>query len=363
MSFLDNTVLNDFQAKEATNEKFEANYGMLNLAKDSTPFADYIPPSVQEKLNTISASRNAKIPVLKDQTVTVTTTPGFSNIPINLGESDAYYFTAYDVFSGFRLYPASFENNQLDGNWYRDQIIRNVLKAMAAAKDDIVETLLESRKTQKLNFDDQVSQGDGVFEFKTATDILEISKSAQKDTMFTYLKELMRANQLPGEYRIVTSPGGLLVSEIEALKFRDANEKQLLWSQMAVSPDRRYTTDQLSPGSDNFTGFFVKDGAIGLFENFPWDFRNGTMFGGKEWGITDVEMPFVRSRLNTYINKEATEATSIISPTTDSNLIMTHFEEMAMWDRFYIVYRYNSDLTTRVNDIVKIKGLTTNPGS
>lgn len=358
MAYLDNTVLNDFQAKEATNEKREANYGMVDLAKDSTAFVDYVPPSVVEKLNTLSASRDAQIPVLKDQTVTVTTTPGFSNIPINLGESDTYFFTAYDVFSGFRLYPASFENNQLDGAFYRDQIIRNVLKAMAVAKDDIIETILESRKTQVLSFGTQVSQGDGTFTFSTGTDTLTINKAAQKDTMFTNLEALMVANQLPGGYRIVLSPGGLVVSETEAFKFQSEQQKQLLWAQSAMPPDRRYTTDQIAPDSDNFKGFLVRDGAIGLFENFPWDFRNGTMFGGKEWNITDVEMPFTRSRMNIFINKEATDATSIITPNDDSNLIMSHFEEMAMWDRFYIVYRYNSDLTTRVNDIVKLVGAT-----
>ena len=359
MSYLDNTVLNDFQATEATNEKFEANYGMLDLVKDSTPSVDYVPPSVQEKLSTLSASRLGKIPVMKDQTVTVTTTPGFSNIPINLAESDTYYFTAYDVFSGFRLYPASFENNQIDGAWWREQTIRNVLKGMAVAKDDIMETVLESRKTQVLNYDTQVSQGDGTFVFQTATDLLDINKSAQKDTMFTYLKELMKANQLGGEYRIVTSPGGLLVSEVDAMKHQDQQAVQRLWSQSAVAFDRRYTSDQLSPGSDNFTGFFVRDGAIGSYENWPWDFRNGTQFAGKEWNITDVEMPYIKSRPNIFINKEASEATSIITPNTDSNLIMTHWEEMAIWDRFYVVYRYNSDLTARQNDIVKLKGLTT----
>ena len=359
MAYLDTTVLNDFQAKEATNEKFEANYGIVDLAKDSTPFTDYIPPSVEALLSTSSASRNAQIPVLKDQTVTVTSVPGFSNIPVNLGETDNYFFTAVDIFSGFRLYPASFENNQLDAAFYRDNIIRNVLKEMAVSKDDAIEAILETRKTQVLNFGSQVSQGDGTFTFDTGSDTLNINKAAQKDTMFTYLNELMRANQLEGNYRIVTSPAGLLVSEVEAAKFREDQNKQLLWSQSAVPQDRRYVTNQISPASDNFKGFFVRDGDIGTFSNFPWDFRNGTMFGGKEWSVTDSEMPFIKSRINVYVNKEATDATSIITPNTDSNLIMTHFEEMAMWDRFYIVYRYNSDLSTRQNAVVKIAGLTT----
>jgi len=67
----------------------------------------------------------------------------------------------------------------------------------------------------------------------------------------------------------------------------------------------------------------------------------------------------MRMRANVYVNKEATEATSIISPNTDTNLVMTHFEEMALWFRFYVVYRYNSAIGSRVNDIVKLKGLTT----
>jgi hypothetical protein len=274
-------------------------------------------------------------------------------------ESDAYYFVAYDVFSGFRHYPASFENNAMDEAWTVNQVLKNVLKGCAASIDDICETILEARKTQVLNFTAQVSQGDGVFTFDGGSDTLSINKAAQKDTMFTYLNELMRANQLAGNYRIVTSPGGLLVSEVEAAKYGQMNQKDIQWSQTALPFDRRYISDQLSPGSDNFTGFFVRDGALGIYENFPWDFRNKTMFGGKEWSVTDVEMPYTRLRANVFTNKEATEATSIINPSTDSNLIMTHFEEMAIWFRFYVVYRYNSALASRVNDVVKIKGLTT----
>ena len=38
---------------------------------------------------------------------------------------------------------------------------------------------------------------------------------------------------------------------------------------------------------------------------------------------------------------------------------MSHFEEMGIWASFTVVYRYNSDLATRPNDIVKIVGKTT----
>lgn len=355
MSYLDNTVLNDFQAREATNEKFDANYGMLNLAKDSTASVDYVPPSVQEMLATSSNARNAKIPVLKDQTVTVTTTPGFENIPVNLGETDTYYFTAYDVFSGFRYFPASFAENQVDKQWYFDNVLRNVLKACATTTDDIIETNLESRKTQVLSYDTQISQGDGTFSFSEATDTLTISKAAQKDTMFPNLEQLMIANQLPGNYRIVTSPAGLVVGDIEAMKYRENNSKNLNFG--LLSADRRYVSDQIST-SANFNGFLVRDGGIGVYENFPYDFRNNTEVAGKKWSISDVELPYMKMRANVYVNNEATDATALVTPGNRTDLKMTVFQEMALWFRFYVVYRYNSDLTTRQNDVVKLVGAT-----
>lgn len=355
MAYLDSTVLNDFQAREASNEKFEANYGMLDLAKDSGAAIDYIPPSVRDMMSTMSGSRNAKLPVLKDQAVTVTTTPGFSNIPVNMGETDSYYFTAFDVFSGFRLYPASFENNQTDGEWYRDNIIRNVLKACATSIDDIVETQLEARKSQVLNYTTQISQGDGTYTFGSSA--LTISKAAQKETMFYNLNQLMVANQLPGNYRIVTSPAGYVSNDVSSGLYGENNSKNLEWQQAFMPSGNRYISDQIATAA-NFNGFLVRDGDIGLIENFPWDFRNGTMFAGKEWSVSDVELPYVKMRANVYINKEATEANSIISPSTDTNLTMTHFEEMAMWFRFYVPYRYNSNLAARQNGIVKLIGAT-----
>lgn len=357
MAYLDASVLNDFQAREAQNEKREANYGMLNLAKDSTPMVDFVPPSVQSQLSTMSGSRNAVLPVIKDQSVTVTTTPGFSNIPVNLGESGTYYFTAYDIFSGFRLYPASFENNQIDAQYYADQIMRNVLKGMATSKDNVIKTVLEARKTQQLGYTTQVSQGDGTFSFSTGTDTLTINKAAQKETMFYNLNQLMIANQLPGEYAIVTSPGGYVSNDVASALYGGQNSKNLEWQQAFMPSANRYVSDQITT-SANFDGYLVRKGGIGTYSNFPWDFRNGTKFAGKEWSISDVELPYIKSQANIFINKEATEATSIVSPNTDTNLTMTHFEEMAIWDRFYVVYRYNSDLSTRVNDVVKLVGAT-----
>lgn len=359
MGFLDSTQWNDLQVTGANNEKRFAELGLLDAVKESTPFTDeFIPPDAREAMNTASASRDIQIPVIKDQTVEVVTTPGFSFIPDNLPETDQFSFTAFDVFSGFRHYPAAYANNTVRAEFARDQVMKNISYACGIKIEEILATQLETRKTQLLNNTVQVSQGDGTFTFNSGTDVLEINKAAQKETMFFNLEQLMDSNELPGNYRIATNRAGLSVQISEAAKFGANNNKDL--QALGFLPmDRIHQSGNLSAGSDIFQGWFLRNGSIGMIENFPYDFAQGTEINGQKWDVTDVELPFARMRANVYVNSEATEATSLITPATDSNLTMTHFEEMAIWFRFYVVHRFNSDLATRANDIVKITGLTT----
>lgn len=355
MAYLSLTDLNDIQAREAMNSKRNRLFGQVDMVKDSTPSVDYVPPQLKAELSKLPSDMLGKIPVLKDQTVTVVTTPGFQYIPSNLAESDVFNFVAYDIFSGFRFWPASFESNQIAADFYKQSVLQNVLEGMGATKEGIISTLLASRKTQILGFTTQISQGDGAFTFNEATDTLEIAKAASKEAMYYNVMSLMRANKLGGNYRLVTSPAGLVYQEMAAMQYGAGNEKNIAWSNSIIPADRKYVSDILTPGENLYTGYMMRDGAMGMYENYPWDFRNGTSFAGKTWSISDVELPFIRSRANIYINNEATEATSLVN---NSNMYMTHFEEMAIWDRFYVVYRYNENLATYANDIVKLEAKT-----
>lgn len=358
MAYLDATMWLDFQDLNATNEKRFAELGVVDIVKNSTQFVDYISPEAADKLSNSSSLRNVQIPVMVNQTPTVVTTPGFAFIPANLEQTAEYAFVAYDVFSGFRHYPASYGNNTIQSDWARSEKMKNIAYQMGITIEGILSTVMETRKTQTLGYTTQVSQGNGTFTFNTGTSVLEVSKAAQKETMFYNLEMLMGANELPGQYAIVTSRGGMAVQKSEALKY-GANNSVNLQALPFMPMDRIHESGNITPGSNIFNGFLVRDGAIGLFENYPWDFQAGTTFAGKSWSVSDVEIPFTRMRANIYTNVEATEATALVSSGIDSNLKMTHFEEMAIWQRFYVVYRYNSNLATRSNDIVKVSGLTT----
>ncbi len=359
MAFLDATLWNDWQDTNATNEKRFVQHGIVDLVKNSTAFTDYISPSARERLATHSSLRDVKIPIILDQQVTVVQTPGFEFIPDNLTTSEEYTFTTVDVFSGFRHFPALYGNNTIDAEFDRNVKMTNVANEMANTMETLLTTTLEARKTQVLDFTTQLNQGllGGTYTF-TGSDILEISKAAQQETIFADLNEVMRANKLGGTYSIVTSPAGLAVQKTEALKFGESNDKNIRALGMIPAEDM-HTSHNIST-SDNFDGFWVRDGAIGMYANFPWDFRNGTTTGGgEEWSISDVEIPFTRMRANIYTNTFSANSTGLVSVGEDSNLIMSAGEEMAIWIRFYIVFRFNSDLTTRPNDILKIRGLTT----
>lgn len=361
MAFLDATQWNDWQDVNAKSDQRFSSKGVIDSFKSSTQFVDYISPSAKEKFATFSSLRDVQIPVIKEQTVTVVTTPGFNFIPDNLTESDVFTFAAVDFFSGFRHYPAMYQNNQIDAEFDRNVKMTNVSQAIADEIETYLVTILDANKSQVIDFTTQVNQssGGGVYTFNGGTDTLEINKAAQQETMFTSLSTLMTANKLPGSYMSVVSPAGLAVQKLEALKFGAANDKNIQAIGMIPAEDM-HNSHNIAQGSDVFNGFWVRKGSVGLYENFPWDFRNGTTTGnGEQWSVTDVELPFARVRANIYTNTFSANATGLVTPNTDSNLIMSAGEEMAVWVRIYATFPYNTDITTRANDIVKIKGLTT----
>ena len=359
MAYLDATDLLDVQSSNAFNAKRMSPLGILDLTVDSTPFADYILPSDREKFATFSSLRTNQSLALLDQTITVSTTPGFAFIPSNLPETAQYSFTAVDVFSGFRHYPSQYANNAADEQQIKEMVMTNVLYEMGNTVETLIAVQLEARKSQVMTLGlTQVSSGAGSPAYTFATSILSINKVAQQQTMFVNLNQLMTANKLGGNYRVVTSPAGLAV-QLNEFAQNGAGNNTNTQGLAQFNPSNTYESHNIAASTDIFNGWLIRDGAIGVFENYPADFRAGTQFAGKSWSISPTALPFLNMRANIYVNNEATDATALVGAGTDSNMIMTHFQEMALWLRFYIVFPYNSDLTTRANDVVKIKGLTT----
>ncbi|MGR3218338.1 MAG: hypothetical protein ACUZ8H_00790 [Candidatus Anammoxibacter sp.] len=359
MANLDFTIWNDWQAQNATNEKRFVSHGVIDLVKKSTAFCDFITPDIIEKFKTFSADRGIKIPVIEDQTVSVVTTPGFNFIPDNLTTSQQYTFTAFNVFSGFRHYKSIYANNTIAADFDKNVKMTNVANEMANVIEGILTGVLDTRRTQILGFTTQINQssGSGTYTFDTGADVLKINKAAQQETMFSALSTLMAANKLPGSYASVVSPAGLAVQKLEALKFGAANDKNIAAIGM-ISAEDMHNSHNISAGSDVFNGYWVKKGAIGMYSNHPFDFIENSTVGTAKWHVSDVELPFIKMRANIYTDQFKANATGLVGTGTDTNVIMSAGEEMAIWARFYVVFPFNSDLSSRASDIVKIQGLT-----
>ena len=245
MPYIDETLLLDYQASEATSELRKKPHGLVDLFAKSTASVDYIPPSVAKLMASMNSTRNIKIPYLKDNQVVVTSVPGFDKIPVNLGESGEYYFAAFDVWSGFTMAKSTFEGNSIDAGYYFNNQMNRITQGMASQKEIILKSVLEAQKTRLLNFTEQVSETSGDYAFDAPTDTLRIKKVAQNDTLFYNLQSLMAANDVEGEYLLATSRAALTISSAEAMKYGVNNNKNIEWAQAYMSESNKFESNNM----------------------------------------------------------------------------------------------------------------------
>jgi len=351
--FIDFSALNAYQDKITQTEKEKQRYGLLECLRHNSPKNKVLTPTLRAHLKTVEG-RTTEYTGLKEDVITTTSVESFT-IPAHLSDSEQKTLTSVSIFSGFQVYPAWFQNNTIAYEDYLMNKYDEVFSAMASAKETQVGNLLNTNKTQGLDGVTQVNNGDGTFAFDTSNDWLTANKAAQKDVLFSNLKTLFRINKKVGDYNIVVNEGGFNLALNEIFKFGQMNQenRQFIENQLPIY----FETLGIAPGSDQFLGYMMRAGAIGGVQNYPFDFREGTVVDSKVWGIMDTPAPYIGERLNVYHNREAVDASNLGE--TTSHLRMTSMEEWGFLDKFFLTSVYNSDLTTRVNEILKIKGLTT----
>ena len=351
--FIDFSILNAYQDRITQTEKEKQRYGLIECLQHNSPMNKVLTPTLRAHLQTVEG-RTTEYTGLKEDVITTTTVESFT-IPAHLSDSEQKTLTSVSIFSGFQVYPAWFQNNTIAMEDYMANKFDEVFAAMAAAKETQIANLLNTYKTHVWAGETQVNNGDGTFTFQVATDDLDINLAAQKDVMYSNLKTLFRINKKVGAYNAVINEGGWNLALNEIFKFGQMNQenRQFAENQLPLY----FETLGIAPGSDQFIGYMMRDGAIGSVQNYPFDFRTGTNVDSKVWGVMDSPAPYIGERLNVYNNKEAVDASALGD--TTSHLKMTSMEEWGFLDKFFLVSNYNSDLTTRVNDILKIIGLTT----
>lgn len=351
--FIDFSVLNAYQDRVTQTEKDQQRYGLIEALKHNTPMNKVLAsPALKAHLQTVQG-RTTQYTGLKEDVITTTSVESFT-IPSHLSVSEQKTLTSVSIFSGFRVYPGYFVNNTIEMSTYVQNKYDEVFSAMAAAKETQIANVLSTYKTQVLNGVTQINNGDGTFAFNDSLDTLTVDAAGQKDALFANLKTIMRINKKAGNYNMAVNEGGFNLAINEILKFGATNSenRQFALNQLPTI----FETLGIAPSTFQFVAYLLKDGAIGSVQNYPFDFRNGTVVGDKKWGIMPTPAPYIGERLNVFHNIEATDASDLGESTSD--LRMTSYEEWGFLDKFFLVPNYNSDLGTRVNDIVKVTGAT-----
>jgi hypothetical protein len=349
---IDFSALNAYQDKKTQTELLSQRFGLIEALKYNTPANKVLTPTLVAHLQQVEG-RTTEYTGLKESVITTTSTESFT-IPAHLSTSEQKTLTAVSIFSGFQVYPAWFQNNTIAMADYLANKYDEVFMAMASAKEVLIAALLDTYKNQVALSVNQVNGGDGTFAFDAGLDTLTVNKAGQKDTLFANLKTLMRIAKRAGNYNIVVNEGGFNLSLNEIAKYSITNSKNLDFIQNLIP--KFFESLNVAPESFQFKAYLMVDGAIGGVQNYPFDFRMGTVVGQKVWGIMDTPAPYIGERLNVYHNLEAVDASALGD--TTAHLKMTSMEEWGFLDKFFLVTNYNSDLVNRVNDIVKVTGAT-----
>jgi hypothetical protein len=349
---IDFSALNAYQDKITQTEKLSQRYGLIECLRYNTPFNKVLTPTLKAHLQQVEG-RTTEYTGLKESVITTTSTESFT-IPAHLSTSEQKTLTSVSIFSGFQIYPAWFQNNTIAMADYLANKYDEVFMAMASAKEVLVATLLDTYKNQAALAVTQINGGDGTFAFDAGLDTVTVNKAGQKDALFANLKTLMRIAKRAGNYNFVVNEGGFNLALNEILKYGANNDKNLAFMQNAMP--LFFESLNIAPESFQFKAYMMVDGAIGAVQNYPFDFRMGTIVDSKVWGIMDSPAPYIGEKLNVYHNREAVDASSLGD--TTAHLKMTAMEEWGFLDKFFLVTNYNSDITTRVNDIVKVTGAT-----
>jgi hypothetical protein len=348
MSYIDQTLINDYQHKVVENELRVPRYGLIDLIKAQTPLVPFNNPELQAAVLNYASGNSLKVPAMEEDTIVTSTSESFV-IPANLSESAMTSLSLTTIFAGFATYPETFANNVISEEAYVLNKINEVDKAMAKKLEEYIATHLNTYKTAVWTGDDAITG----HTFQEATDALEITLAAQSDVMFAdIVAQAARNDWSEDQLMMAMNPSGQHVLN-QYMKYGSTNEKNLQWQGMPdIYKSNRVTVD----AGKRWTGYLLEPGAIGLLVNLKPAFRQRVTVGEAKWDVSDSALPQLGHQVMLYENKEKVNATGVGSYA--DHAIMSWKKEYGFIFRFALLKRYNSDTDSRAGYILKINGET-----
>ncbi len=363
MPYIDNTPLVATQFLGAKGEvQKDPLYGVLRAMEISTAAAKaggFLTAAISQKLATLPTDQSFQIPVMEETPIATSSAITFSIDP-NFGKSNFYAVSKITTTGSFWIVPSQFENNVIAMDEYQLSRLVQLDRAFANSREVNVVNVLNNRRTQVLAGDTLVSPTAGDWNFNTTNDDLEVKRVAQRNNYYGLMGSLLKKNGTFGmeasDMIGVNSELAMTVVEEERSKFGSNN------SQNQQNDFNRViqfmTSSNIVNTSDQGIGYVFKKGALAIVDNNTWEFRMQVSSGdGWQWKQGAVALPRLGRSPNLLFRTAAIDA-SALGATTPS-LTATIADQYLYVDQYFILHTFNSDLTSRVNDIVKIKNLLT----
>lgn len=343
MAYIDESKLVAYQSKTIQNEIKKPVLGAVDFMRAQTPKFKGLGADLKNKIENANGQTVSMIS-MKELTPSVATAFSF-DIPINLGESASTNVTIYQFWTGFHAYKYSHSNNALSEAEYYMEKYEESDKALAEAVSTQIATIMAARRTQLLTTTG-VPSG---MAFNTTSDSLTIANALKPTPFFDNLETLMRLNDMEGTYSMLSSIGlGFILATHKM--YGATNDKNLLAQSL---PSLFYDKKITVPSGSDASGYFVKEGAFGLVESYPIEFLQRASVGTTaKWDIGSMNLPLTKMRPLLYEEDYKADTNSVNSGRPTSR--MTVGKKIGMGVSFAVLSSYNSDLSSRVNDVLRV---------
>lgn len=349
MANLDLTELNTYISSETDDENKKYGYqsGLIQNAMYNTRYQEYMTEQIKNKVKNANGQQ-IDISALVDSEFTVQTALSFV-FDANISTSAKTTLAVVTAWTGFYEYPGQYGSNSISRETDMASKYRKADKALGKYINEALYTRLNSRRTQV--FSDSISNAGESYD--GTGDNLDIALAAwQGYPVFESIVAMFNDNGIEGgaeDFNIVGNSGLVNINAYRN-QFGQANDKNLQALNMQSFIDS--SGKIVNPSGTQATSFVMKNGAIALTDVVPLEFAgNFTVGNFAEFGVGDMELPHTGMRPLVYREEALADATAY------NGSPMSKVIKHGIGHQFVISTNYCADLTSKVNDILRVEFL------
>lgn len=345
MSFILDSALAEYIGGQTQSDGRYPSPGLIRFAQDQTKMFRGLTEDLKRQIQTANG-RSLSIPAISDREISVGDVITF-DVDDNLASTTRTAITIFNIWGGFAFYPHAHASNAVSAEEYYASSLLAVDRAIAKELAAQIYTVLNARKTQVWDAKSGIDAG-----YVFANDTLSVSHELIKGApMFANIDTMFFDNELDGSKSWVGNAG--IKSTLDYKNTYGANNNQNLSDD---TPPKIYldnTGNYTNAAGVGMTAHAVRDGAIALVQSYPSEFMKSEETYDAKWEIGSQALPISGIVPLSIVQKAKANISGLDGAGTHT---ASTKELIGIGGAFAILHTYNRDLSTVVNDVVRIEG-------